>query len=186
MVQARVDAENLIRRRGRWVRLAANHLPLFPRLPLEYLYELTIGTYQVHLSPSYIQDSTLRVPIGDEDEEVDQLFEIDQRTDEPGFTRLRISSRYRNATQYNVWIAFNEEYNQDQHEDEPILGYYCTCRSGARTLGTCAHITAIIWYLGYARHEENVSYPSLRVLQTVQGVAMDINQIEIIDPLNNN
>ena len=53
VVQARVEQEGFGRRHGRWVRLAANQLPLFPVLPLEYFYEL-IGTYQVHLSPSYI------------------------------------------------------------------------------------------------------------------------------------
>ncbi|KAL1488511.1 hypothetical protein ABEB36_014976 [Hypothenemus hampei] len=44
---------------------------------------------------------------------------------------------------------------------------YCTCRAGARTLGTCGHVIAVLWFLGYARHNENIKYPSTRLLQTV-------------------
>lgn len=50
----------------------------------------------------------------------------------------------------------------------PIEGYYCTCASGARTLGTCANVTNVMWYLGYARHEENIRYPSTALLNSVQ------------------
>ena len=32
IVQARVDAENLLGRRGRWVALTEAHFPLFPQL----------------------------------------------------------------------------------------------------------------------------------------------------------
>ena len=30
--------------------------------------------------------------------------------------------------------------------------YYCTCKAGARTAVSCAHVASILWYLGYARH----------------------------------
>lgn len=52
-------------------------------------------------------------------------------------------------------------------DDPPILDYYCTCKSGARTLGTCAHIASVLWYIGYARHEQNIRYPSLRLLREI-------------------
>ena len=42
------------------------------------------------------------------------------------------------------------QYDYDQND--VILGYYCTSQNGARTLGTCAHVASILWYLGYARH----------------------------------
>ncbi|XP_058801453.1 uncharacterized protein LOC131670101 [Phymastichus coffea] len=189
LVQARVEVEGLQRRRGRWDNLTAMHVPLFPNLTLEYLRGLTYGTYQVGLAPSYVQDSSLRAELENEEEigEDEQTFEIDRNTNEPGFMRIRISSRFRNATKHQVWIAFNEEYNQEQdvaNEGEPIFGYYCTCKAGARTLGTCAHVATILWYLGYARHENQVHYPSLRFLRSVQDAQMDIDQlIEIIDPL---
>lgn len=53
------------------------------------------------------------------------------------------------------------------NNDPPVLSYYCTCKSGARTLGTCAHIASVVWFLGYARHMENVHYPSTALLENV-------------------
>lgn len=45
IVQARVEVENLQRRNGQWIQLQANHLPDFPRLTVEYLWSITLGTY---------------------------------------------------------------------------------------------------------------------------------------------
>lgn len=189
ILQNRIEAEGLRQRRGRWENITAMHVPLFPNLTVEYLRGLTYGTFQVGLAPSYIQDSSLRAEMGDEeDEEEDLIFEIDQNTIEPGLIRIKIGSRFRNAIKHQLWVLFNEEYNQDldhTNEDEPILGYYCTCKAGARTLGTCAHIAAVIWYLGYARHHNNVHYPSLKFIRNIRNANVGVEQlIEIIDPLN--
>lgn len=35
-----------------------------------------------------------------------------------------------------------------------IEQWYCTCLTGARTIGSCAHIVSIIWYMGKGRHTE--------------------------------
>jgi hypothetical protein len=32
----------------------------------------------------------------------------------------------------------------------------CGCQNGARTLGACAHVTSVLWYLGIARHDNNL------------------------------
>ena len=34
-------------------------------------------------------------------------------------------------------------------------GWYCTCKNGSRGVGMYAHVTSVIWYLSYMRHEEN-------------------------------
>ncbi|KYN06089.1 hypothetical protein ALC62_02972 [Cyphomyrmex costatus] len=60
-VQARVEAENLQRRRqAKWEKIDQNQLVDFPHLSLNYLQDLTLGVYQLFLAPSYIQDSLLR------------------------------------------------------------------------------------------------------------------------------
>jgi len=85
-----------------------------------------------------------------------------------------VFSRFRNATKYQTWIAYqaigdNDVHDQDDavHENNIIKGYYCTCRSGARTIGTCAHVSSVLWFLGYARHQENIRYPSTKLVQSV-------------------
>ncbi|CAF3450016.1 unnamed protein product [Rotaria sp. Silwood2] len=41
----------------------------------------------------------------------------------------------------------------DKDDDEPIKGRFCTCLVGARIIGCCAHVTALIWHLGICRDE---------------------------------
>lgn len=51
------------------------------------------------------------------------------------------------------------------------MGYYCTCITGARTLGTCAHIASILWYLGFARHQQQVKYLRVSLLYQILDAA---------------
>lgn len=171
VVQALVEAENLHTRNAqRWMSLTANQLHDFPILELNLLKDLTTGTYQIKLAPSYIQDKVL----GDEDEEFQiEMLRDENRLPTPGFMRVRVYSRFKNATRHQLWISYIPTDDEDEHDDDftPINGYYCTCKSGARTLGTCAHVASILWFFGYARHEPNVHYPSARLNETVQDVA---------------
>lgn len=102
-----------------------------------------------------------------------EVFELDGLTDERGLIRVRVYSRFRNATKYQLWIAYIEDgLNQQTSEkepehDEPILGYYCICKTRARTLVSCAHIASILWFLGYARHQSRVKYPSTAMLEKI-------------------
>jgi len=146
----RVEAEQLQQRRARWVPLENIHIPDFPHLTLEYLRDLTVGTYQLHLAPSYIQDARQR--------ERPNEIHLDQENNLENLIRIRLFSRFRNATKYQLWIEYN---------NNTILGYYCTCKSGARTVGTCAHVASITWLLGYARHAENIQYPTTKLLDHV-------------------
>ncbi|KMQ84797.1 vacuolar protein sorting-associated protein 13c [Lasius niger] len=158
VIQARVEVDNLRLRRGQWMRLNDNVVPDFPILTLDYLRHLTIGVYQVNLAPSYIQDTFEREGVGE--------LQIDQALAEPGFIRLRVYSRFRRAMKHQVFIAYvSENISEDE---EPISGYYCTCQSGARTLGTCAHVASIVWYLSYARHQPNVKYPDNSLLNAIR------------------
>ena len=164
VVHARVEIERLCYRNAMWIHLNDEHLHNFPHLTLEYLRDLTIGTFQVRLARSYVQDKMQR----DDTEE----FQLDSLLDEPGLIRVRVFSRFRNATKHQIFIAYNILESDGVDDDtEPILGYYCTCKSGARTLGTCSHVASVLWYLGYARYQDNVRYPSSLLLETILDAA---------------
>ncbi|XP_018401831.1 PREDICTED: uncharacterized protein LOC108778997 [Cyphomyrmex costatus] len=174
IVQALVEVENLKTRNAqRWVPINDAQLVDFPMLDIEYLKMLTVGIYQIKLAPAYVQDNVQRND--DEQFHIDMLRDAN-RLPQPGLLRVRIYSRFRNAAKYQLWITYrpNDDNEVDDGMDgnmneevSPILGYYCTCKSGTRTLGTCAHISSILWYLGYARYQENIHYPSTRLIQTV-------------------
>lgn len=174
VVQARVEVDNLHTRNAqRWVRLEAQQIHDFPVFDLEYLKDLTVGIYQINLAPSYIQDKLQRE--NQEELQIEMLRDVDAMP-EPGFMRVRIFSRFRNATKYQLWIAYQphdaENEVVDIHgEEEVILGYYCTCKSGTRTLGTCAHVASVLWYVGYAQHQQNIKYPSTRLINVIHDAA---------------
>ena len=53
--------------------------------------------------------------------------------------------------------------------DAFIRWFKCTTsKSGARTVGTCAHAVSVLWYLGYARHETDIQYPSMKLFAKVK------------------
>lgn len=176
VVQARVEIDNLQRRNGQWRRLNYRDVADFPILDLDYLKDLTVGIYQINLAPSYIQDNLLR----NNDEE----FQIDQHINEPGFLRIRLYSRFRNATRHQIFISYeidNRDENAADNANNSINGYYCTCQSGARTLDTCTHVASILWYLGFARHQGNIKYPDTSLLN----ITLDAADRELPDGLRN-
>lgn len=167
IVQGRVEVENLRRRRGaEWVRLGHEAFPNFPRLTMAQLKNITFGTYQIGLARSYIQDKIIR----DDDEE----FQFDQLFGEPGFICICIYSRFRHRIIHRLWIAYDNEHRGPANVpvDNIIFGYYCTCQCGARTIGCCAHIASMLWFLGYARHAENIKYPTRTILENVLDAEM--------------
>ena len=92
MVQALVEAGNLVRRNTIWERLSQEYVPKFPRLDLQYLRRLTLGPYQLESAPSYIQHTFKR--------ESSDIFKLDINRDLLSFLRIRIYFRFRNATRY--------------------------------------------------------------------------------------
>lgn len=161
---------------GQWRRLDYRDIPDFPVLDLEYLKDLTVGIYKVNLVRSYIQDKVLR--------ENDEEFQLDEHINEPGFLRIRVYSRFRNATRHQTFISYRNidvegMNNVNDTDDDLISGYYYTYQSGARTVGTCAHVTSILWFLGYARHQENIKYPDTSLLNTTLDAANREYQVNL-------
>lgn len=159
-VKRLVEEENLRNRIAqRWVQLNEAQFNGFPILTIEYLKQFTVGTYQIKLSPSYIQDKLIR---NDGDGFTIEMLRNQNRLPRPGLIRVKIKSRFRRAKTHQLWITYvptDEEDDRMEEDFNPIQGHYCTCKSGARTIGCCAHIASVLWYLGYARHNENVRYP---------------------------
>ncbi|KAK3102132.1 hypothetical protein FSP39_009062 [Pinctada imbricata] len=103
----------------------------FPRLDEEQLRSLTCGTYQLRLSPNYAQ------------EHLEGDCAINIHKEEPRLLRVRLQSRHVSSRTYQLWIRYDEAN---------VVAWYCKCRAGARVVGMCAHVAAIVWYIGFARH----------------------------------
>ena len=141
-LQTRVDEEGLDKRQLTWVKVdAVDVAPDFPRYNETEIRELTLGVYQLRMARSYTYEHI----------DVDGKFEILVNDDIPKLLSSKIQSRHVSAKQYKCWISYGEGV---------INGWYCKCKAGSRVVGMCSHITCVIWYLSYARHND----------ETVQGV----------------
>lgn len=89
---------------------------------------------------------------------------------ENNLVRIRVS-KLRHSTKHQVLIAYINQNDITEEDENIISGYYYTCQSGARTLGTCAHIVSVLWYLDYARHQLYVKYPQSNLLYTTMDAA---------------
>lgn len=172
-LKIRVEMEHLARKNAMLNRLNANQVPDFPRLEFNYLKDLVMSIYQLSLAASYIQAKVAR--------DGTEILELDEHRYEPGFIRVRLYSRFRNNTRYQLWIT----YSVDVEDDEPITGYYCQCFSGSRIVGSCAHVASVIWFLGYARHQPNIKYPSNALLECIQDAGNRNDIHDENDELNN-
>ena len=97
--------------------------------------------------------------------------------------RARFASKHSNFKSYVATVQFSNE-----DEDEPIQSWFCTCSDGARVIGCCAHITALIWHLDVCQSE--IAHPSsalsaTKFLQTVSD-CIQYSDIEESDDEYNN
>ena len=59
----------------------------------------------------------------------------------------KIQSRHVSAKQYKCCTGYI---------DGVVNGWYCKCKAGTRVVGMYGHISCIVWYLSYGRHQESV------------------------------
>ena len=50
----------------------------------------------------------------------------------------------------------------DEEKDgvDSVSGYSCSCPNGLRTVGCCAHVATVLWYLGFGRHQSEILIPA--------------------------
>ena len=106
------------------------------------------------------------------DENGNYLFEFFDYHDEviegEFLIRVKIRSRFTFTTIHNTWIQYSKNPNK------PITHWYCTCRAGARVLGTCSHTVSVLWYLGYAQHDQTAltKKSSMNLIKFCQNYAL--------------
>lgn len=95
-----------------------------------------MGVYQIRQAKSYSKEHQSDAG----------KYKIMVNKEQDGVLKAQIRSRHTTSRTYNLWIEHNTGLN-------PITGWFCTCKSGARVVGCCAHIASVLWYLGFERHQ---------------------------------
>ena len=111
-----------------WETVESADLSDFPTVTDEQLREITLGVYMIKLSKCYAQEHIL-----------DGQYELRVCKHTEGILSVKLQSRHTSNLKHKLWI----EYDLTK-----ITAWYCTCKAGARVVGSCAHVTSVIWYLG--------------------------------------
>lgn len=152
-----VRENNLNRGRAQFtnINVVPENIREFPRLSYSDLILIACGTYQLKQARSYYGEhirfnGCYRIEVCRETMHATN-FGPDSR-----LIRARIASRHISRKIYFVYILTSVTNTGRS----AIKEYCCNCVVGRRTVGCCAHVMTVIWYLGWARHQDNISPPA--------------------------
>lgn len=128
-LQQFVIDNQLERLTSNWQVASASTIRDFPRLSITELEKLGLGPYQLNIALRYIAHHL--------DEDGNFQIRLHARAD--NIIRAQIYSRHSASGKYHVWVEFNPEVPGL----ESVTGWYCHCKTGARTCGWCAHVACV-------------------------------------------
>jgi hypothetical protein len=128
-LQARIEATGMNKKRSIWTKASADVVTDFPKLTYEDLQMITLGSYQLKLASRYTSEHMKE----------DSRYSIMIHKEDDGLIKAKIQSRFRKSQHHEAWI----EFLPGGSGQESIKGWYCGCKSGARTLGCCGHVTSV-------------------------------------------
>lgn len=150
-----VIMERINRNRTNFVNINAQlpELHVFPVMEMRDLILFSLGIYQIKQARSYYgehirQNGSFYVEID---------TNLTRFEENKLLLRGKIKSRHVSNRQYFTYILLNlngEDWCQRIEE------YYCSCIIGKRTVGCCAHVMTIVWFLGWARHQDTLRPPA--------------------------
>lgn len=157
-----VDEKRLNRNRAHFenITVEQNNVTAFPILTAEELTLFAVGTYQIKLAPSYYSEhvrSSGSFLIQQYNGDLNDLSAFTMPSSNVQLIRAHIKSRHVSSKMYHCYILIH----QDNPGIECIRNYCCSCFTGRRTIGSCAHIMCLVWFLGWARHQDVIRRPAL-------------------------
>lgn len=135
---------------------------MFPVLTAEELTLFAVGTYQIKLAPSYYSEhirSSGSFLIQKYNRPLDDISLFNMPSNNVQLLRMHIKSRHISSKVYYCYVLIDVD-NRDRGL-ECIKNYCCSCLTGRRTIGCCSHVMCIVWFLGWARHQDVVRRPAL-------------------------
>lgn len=153
-----VEQCQLNRQKCRFARLAINEILDFSHFTMDELKKIS-GAYQLSLAKSYIGDHLyngeyeFEVMKEDKHPNYQSVGIIIQQ---PLFIRARMQSRHITKEQCLMYILLDLR----EQSISCVKHYYCQCKTGARTVYSCAHVLTLIWYLSCDRNNEMLKTPA--------------------------
>ena len=128
--------------------LSTNSFPDFPILTENEMKLFCLGSYQMTQAISYLTEHYNGID-----------FKFKMAPLETNILAAKIQSRHVSNKEYKIFI----KYDPNSSGIDSITGHYCTCKAGLRTLGCCAHVAAVILYLGHLRYNSAQFHPARKI-----------------------
>lgn len=157
-LQGIVEKESLIRKTKCFERMSEKHHELFNVWTYQDFQKFS-GTYQLYLAKSYVADHLYEGKYEffiSKDNHIPDFAAYNIPVTSPIFVKAKLVSRHKKSKMYAIFILIDFA----KPSKNSVVAHFCTCKNGSRTIGCCAHILAVIWFLGCGRHEENFTGPS--------------------------
>jgi len=116
-----------------WKKADASVIGDFSKLSWDELEDLFLGFYQLKQGRRYIRQHLN--PTGDFEI---QVFKHPEEGE--GIISAKLQSRFRS----NIKHLLFSQYDKNLSGLQSILGVYCKCQVGARTKGSCSHVSAVL------------------------------------------
>ncbi|XP_041379414.1 uncharacterized protein LOC121392119 [Gigantopelta aegis] len=139
-LQKYLEDNDLLKKKSLFKNLddATVELQNFPKLNMDQLRDITIGVYQLKQASSYSREH-----VDDNGE-----YAVMVCKESPTLIKVKIQSRHTSSAAHTLWIEYGDT------PCKPVIGWYCTCKVGARVVGCCAHVASVLWYLGLWRNQD--------------------------------
>lgn len=135
LLQSHVNENNWNMKKRDFVSIDQVSDVTFPTLSEVELKMITLGTYQLKQANGYlVEHFSPHEP---------RKFEcLKDKWGEKDVIRAKLQSRHKKSRIYNIYVSFDEN---------DIDEWYCSCFMGARTVGCCSHVAAVIVYFATGR-----------------------------------
>lgn len=132
-----------------------------PTLTEKDLIMISLGKYQIKQAASYTQEhlkeneNKFSIFILPDDISKDFVVPFSSNGKSPAILLIQFNSRYRSRKYYNGFVLID----RNGKGEYVVLGYYCDCYVGLRTVDCCSHVMTIIWFVLYKKNR-NVPKPA--------------------------
>nr|XP_018907275.1 PREDICTED: uncharacterized protein LOC109037192 [Bemisia tabaci] len=159
IIQGVVEKGNLIRRTSQFQIMNSSHFEQITAWSPEIVKSFA-EPYQLKWAKNYISDHFNKA--GDnqfyisKDDLMPDFSALNLTLQSPIFVKAKQVSRHKSNKVYNIFILIDAATSSSK----AVVGRYCTCLNGARTVCPCSHVVAIVWYLFFGRHLEDLESPA--------------------------
>jgi hypothetical protein len=112
-----------------WKDVNEDELAGFPQLTEEDVEIIMLGSFQAKIAKHYTHQQI----------NSDAGYKFSIHKDRVDLFRAKVAARFNKKMVHQVWI----EVQDAQEPVNQIKSYFCTCKTGSRTVGSCAHVASV-------------------------------------------